>query len=78
MYKSPQNMKELCQYVANKRKNRKAQHLEILKIYGECSGIGNKKYKLPQKSSFSQQHMYTCSKMWRGNNEKFDLKTLKL
>jgi len=78
MYKSPQNMKELCQYVANKRKNRKAQHLEILKIYGECSSIGDKKYKLPQKSSFSQQHKYTCSKMWRGNNEKFDLKTLKL
>ena len=40
--------------------------------------MGNKRYKLPQKSSFPQQHKHTCNKMWRGNNEKYDLKTLKL
>ncbi len=29
------NMKELCEYSANKRKARKHKHIEILKIYGE-------------------------------------------
>ena len=46
------NMKELCEYVTQKRKARAAQHTEIIKIYGECKGMGNKRYKLPQKSSF--------------------------
>jgi len=78
MANSVTNMKELCEYVANKRKTRAAQHLEIIKMYGRCSSIGDKKYKLPQKSSFPQQNKYTCNKMWRGNNEKFDLKNLKL
>ena len=71
-------MKELSEYVTQKRKARAAQHKELIKIYGECKGMGNKHYKLPQKSSFPQQHKYTCNKMWRGNNEKYDLKTLKL
>ena len=51
---------------------------ETIKIYGACRGMGNRRYKIPQKSSFPQQRKYTCSKMWRGNNEKYDLKTLKL
>ena len=72
------NMKELCEYVKQKRKARKLQHIETIKIYGACRGMGNKRYKLPQKSSFPQQHKHTCNKMWRGNNEKYDLKTLKL
>ena len=50
------NMKELCEYVSNKRKARKLQHIEILKIYGECRGMGDKNYKLPQKSSFPKQY----------------------
>ena len=72
------NMKELCEYNRQKKLARKAQHIEIIKIYGECKGMGDKHYKVPQKSSFPQQNKYTYNKMWRGNNEKFDLKTLKL
>ena len=72
------NMKELCEYNKQKKLARKAQHIEIIKIYGACKGMGNKHYRLPQKSSFPQQHKYTCNKMRRGNNEKYDLKTLKL
>ena len=72
------NMKELCEYVKQKRRSRKLQHIETIKIYGACRGMGNRRYKLPQKSSFPQQHKHTCNKMWRGNNEKYDLKTLKL
>ena len=78
MATSVTNMKELCEYAKQKRRSRKLQHLEIIKIYGECKGMGNKRYKLPQKSSFPQQHKHTCNKMWRGNNEKYVLKTLKL
>ena len=50
------NMKELCEYAKQKRKTRKAQHIELIKIYGECKGMGNKRYKLPQKSSFPKQY----------------------
>ena len=78
MATSVTNMKELCEYVKQKRRSRRLQHLEAIKIYGACRGMGNKRYKLPQKSSFPQQHKHTCNKMWRGNNEKYDLKTLKL
>ncbi len=61
----PSNMKELCEYVSNKRKARKLQHVEILKIYGECRGMGNKNYKLPQKSSFPKQYKAAYNKIWR-------------
>ena len=44
MSNAPQNMKELCEYVANKRKARKHDHLEMIKIYGECRGMGNRRY----------------------------------
>ena len=59
------NMKELCEYAAQKRKTRKAQHIELIKIYGECRGMGNKRYKLPQKSSFPKQYKAAYNKIWR-------------
>ena len=59
------NMKELCEYVKNKHKARSAQHQEILKIYGECRGMGNRRYKLPQKSSFPKQYKAAYNKIWR-------------
>jgi hypothetical protein len=59
------NMKELCEYVANKRKTRSAQHRELIRIYGECKGMGNRRYKLPQKSSFPKQHKAAYNKIWR-------------
>ena len=59
------NMKELCEYATQKRKARKAQHIELIKIYGECRGMGNKRYKLPQKSSFPKQYKAAYNKIWR-------------
>ena len=59
------NMKELCEYVKNKHKARNAQHQEILKIYGECRGMGNRRYKLPQKSSWPKQYKAAYNKIWR-------------
>ncbi len=58
-------MKELCEYVKNKRKTRSAQHRELIKIYGECKGMGNRRYKLPQKSSFPKQYKAAFNKIWR-------------
>jgi len=58
-------MKELCEYVKNKHKARNAQHKELIKIYGECKGMGNRRYKLPQKSSWPKQHKAAYNKIWR-------------
>ena len=59
------NMKELNEYIMQKRKARAAQHKELIKIYGECKGMGNKRYKLPQKSSFPKQYKAAYNKIWR-------------
>ncbi len=58
-------MKELCEYVTQKRKARASQHRELIKIYGECKGMGNRRYKLPQKSSFPKQYKAAYNKIWR-------------
>ncbi len=58
-------MKELCEYVTQKRKSRASQHRELIKIYGECKGMGNRRYKLPQKSSFPKQYKAAYNKIWR-------------
>ena len=75
------NMKELCEYVSNKRKARKHQHQAVIRINGSCSGLTNREYrsvKHRQKSSFPKQYKAAYSKIWRGNNEKYDLKNFKL
>jgi hypothetical protein len=59
------NMKELCEYVTQKRKARASQHRELIKIYGECKGMGNRRYKLQQKSSFPKQYKAAYNKIWR-------------
>ena len=58
-------MKELCEYQSQKRKIRAAQHKELVKIYGECKGMGNRWYKSPQKSSFPKQYKAAYNKIWR-------------
>ncbi len=58
-------MKELCEYVSQKRKIRASQHRELIKIYGECKGMGNRWYKLPQKSTFPKQHKAAYNKIWK-------------
>ena len=59
------NMKELCEYGKQKKLARKAQHVEIIKIYGECKGRGQRWYKSPQKSSFPKQYKAAFNKIWR-------------
>ena len=53
--KAPSNMRELLQYVEDKKKQRRFRHTEILKIYGECKGMGNRRYKLPQEKVFRKR-----------------------
>jgi|TARA_R100001443_G_scaffold25977_1_gene39105 arginine repressor len=59
------NMKELCEYGRQKKLSRKHKHLEMIKIYGECKGMGDKNYKLPQKSSFPKQYKAAYNKIWK-------------
>ena len=58
------NMKELLEYVANKQKKQSHQHYEVAKLHGPCSGMGNRRYKLPQKSTFSKYKKYTYNARW--------------
>ena len=59
------NMKELCEYNRQKKLARKHKHIELIKIYGECKGMGQKWYKLPQKSSYPKQYKAAYNKIWR-------------
>ena len=62
------NMKELCEYVSNKRKARKHQHQAVIRINGSCSGLTNREYrsvKHSQKSSFPKQYKAAYNKIWR-------------
>jgi len=74
-------MKQLCEYALSKRKARKHQHKAAITINGSCSGLTNREYryvKHGQKKSFPKQYKAAYNKIWRGNNEKYDLKTFKL
>ena len=59
------NMKELCEYSRQKKLARKHHHQEMIKIYGECKGMGSRWYKSPQKSSFPKQYKAAYNKIWR-------------
>ena len=58
------NMKELLEYVANKQKKQSHQHYEVAKLHGPCSGMGNRRYKIPQKSTFSKYKKYSYTGRW--------------
>ncbi len=58
-------MKELCAYAKAKKRERAHKHYEMAKIYGPCKGMGQKWYKLPQKSSYPKQHKAAYNKIWR-------------
>jgi hypothetical protein len=58
------NMKELLEYVANKQKERSHQHYEVAKLHGPCSGMGNRRYKVNQKSTFRKGKSYAYNKKW--------------
>ena len=57
-------MKELLEYVANKQKKQSHQHYEVAKLHGPCSGMGNRRYKIPQKSTFSKFKKYSYTARW--------------
>ena len=57
-------MKELLEYVANKQKKQSHDHYEMAKVYGKCKGMGNRRYKLPQKSTFSKFKKYSYTARW--------------
>ena len=74
------NMQELKQLVAFNRKKRAFQHYQINKVHGVCQPFTDREYKqvkLYGKSSYSKGKKFTFNAMWRGNNEKYDLKQVK-
>ena len=75
------NMKELCEYSTQMRKQRAAEHRRKFAHEGRCSGLTDKEYfslKHGQKSSFTQIRKFTHHAMWRESHQKFDVEQLKL
>jgi len=62
------NMKELLQYVADKKKKRAHQHYEMAKIHGPCSGMGNRQYKIPQRSNYRKGKSFAYNGRWNDYN----------
>ena len=58
------NMKELLEYVANKQKKQSHDHYEMAKVHGKCKGMGNRRYKLLQKSTFRKGKSYAYKGRW--------------
>jgi len=58
-------MKELLAYTKTMRKKRAHDHYEIAKLYGPCSGMGNRRYKVNQKSTFSKYKKYSFNARWK-------------
>ena len=66
------SMKELIAYTKMKRKQRRQNHTEILKVYGECKGMGNRRYKVEGKKSYAKGKQYSYNKRW---NDHYKLNT---
>tara|TARA_B100001564_G_C20490751_1_gene601527 strand:+ start:605 stop:826 length:222 start_codon:yes stop_codon:yes gene_type:complete len=58
------SMKELIAYTKMKRKQRNHNHTEILKVYGECKGMGNRRYKVEGKKSYTKGKQYAYTHRW--------------
>jgi len=65
-------MRELLKYVEDKKKQRRHKHIEILKIYGECKGMGNRRYKVDGKKSYTKGKQYSYNGRW---NDHYRLNT---
>ena len=75
------NMKELCIYVEQARKNRAAEHRRKHSHEKLCGGLTDSEYNkmvIRQKSSFPKAKKFTHSKMWRNTHKKFDVKQLNI
>ena len=66
------NMRELLKYVEDKKKQRRHRHIEILKVYGECKGMGNRRYKVDGKKSYTKGKQYSYNGRW---NDHYRLNT---
>ena len=66
------SMKELIAYTKMKRKQRNHNHTEILKIYGECRGMGNRRYKVEGKKSYTKGKQFSYNARW---NDHYRLNT---
>jgi len=69
------SMKELIAYTKMKRKQRKSNHTEILKVYGECRGMGNRRYKVEGKKSYTKGKQFAYNNRW---NDHYRLNTNKI
>ena len=58
------NMKDLLKYVEEKKRKQAHDHYEMAKVFGECKGMGNRKYKVPQKSTFRKGKSYAYKGRW--------------
>ena len=59
------NMKELLEYVANKQKKQSHDHYEMAKVHGPCSGMGNRRYKVPQRSNYRKGKSFAYNGRWK-------------
>ena len=66
------SMKELIACTKMKRKERRHNHTEILKVYGECRGMGNRRYKVEGKKTYSKGKQYAYNHRW---NDHYKLNT---
>lgn len=66
------SMKELIAYTKMKRKQRKVNHTEIIKVYGECRGMGGRRYKVDGKKSYTKGKQYAYNSRW---NDHYKLNT---
>ena len=74
------NMKELCLYAKQARKNRAAEHRRKHSHDGRCSGLTDAEYrnvKHSQKSTFSKARKFTHNRMWQETSKKFTTEQLK-
>ena len=57
-------MKDLLKYVENKKRKQAHAHYEMAKVFGECKGMGNRRYKIQQKSTFRKGKSYAYKGRW--------------
>lgn len=75
------NMKELCLYVEQARRNRAAEHRRKHSHEKLCGGLTDLEYNkmvIRQKISFPKAKKFTHSKMWKNTHKKFDLQQLNI
>ena len=58
------NMKELLKYVEEKKRKQAHSHYEVAKVFGPCGGMGNRRYKVQQKSTFRKGKSYAYTGRW--------------